>query len=514
MVRAAMLIGRRGRKQRRMSMTGTLESTGKESAQASVRVVVSKDRMLAELHPPIGTGEIAITRDQLITAVSRAKLAPLTLETLNQFFGEEKERMIAAPVELARGTPAADDVPARLELMPELAAPPAKEANHYDRHHYLTAAAGQKIARVIPAIIGKDGTDVFGKTIVRGGRSKTSTYQLGANVTVDQAGIVLAAISGAVRHEHGKLWIEPILEVPGDVDFSVGNIDFGGDVHIRGSVLDLFHVKTHGTIHIHGSVEAAEIHAGTNLIVDGAIVGKDKGHCSAGGDISLKHATNAIIRAGKDIHGQVEIASSHVDCGGLLEMNQGAIIGGVIRARGGLSCGTLGSGSGTKTVVEVGTDPKLRESIVTQMREIKLLQKRAGELHQQALPFEQNKGHLNAKQKESLTELLFEISEAEGKCNQIVRGLREAFEASRALAKQEIRVSKRIFAGVTIRFPDLECTLEETISGPTRLVPRHVDKGVMIFAVAEHGAYARPIQTKCIRDDVMHVAEHVLGIAK
>ena len=89
-------------------------------------------------------------------------------------------------------------------------------------------------------------------------------------------------------------WLSQMADIPGDVDFSVGNISFGGDVNIHKSVLDLFRVTSQTNITIGGTIEAAEVHAGQNLIVRGGIVGKDNAHVvrAAGGKFLLTNHAN------------------------------------------------------------------------------------------------------------------------------------------------------------------------------------------------------------------------------
>jgi uncharacterized protein (DUF342 family) len=479
---------------------------------ARIKVAVSLDRMTSELRIPAAMAEQILTCDDLTEAIHQAGLRPIERAELERIAAGINDKSLSEPIILHRGAAPIDDVAAKLELAPELLAGPVTPVNHYDRHHYLTAAAGQRVARIIPRVPGKDGVDVFGKVIPHRAVGSAPTYTLGENVTAQADGSIVAAIAGSVRLDKGKIWIDPVLEIPKNVDFSVGNIDFGGDVHIRGSVLDLFHVRSHGNIFIHGAVEAAQISAGTSIVVDGGIVGKEKGCCSAGLDLALRHATSARLIAGRDIHGQIEIATSHVECGGALDMKEGTILGGEIRARGGIRCGTLGCQHGTPTLVEVGTDPVLRRSVVEQMNQLKKLQKTARTARESAAPLLRNQQSLNAQQKEKVTELLIDATEAETAANAIISTLRDQFAASRAAAKQEIRVTKRIHPGVTIRFPDMECTIDELIPGPVRIVPLNVEKqGMMICAVSEHGGYSRHLHTRHTRDDLMHAAEHALG---
>jgi uncharacterized protein (DUF342 family) len=484
-------------------------------SEPQLKITLSDDQMSAHLEvvvEPESTAT-AIPLEQVITAMTAVGLPAPSFDDLSKLIGGYELRLpIQAPIIVARGEAPIDDTPARLEmLLHEESAGTEKVVDHYNRHHYVTAVAGEAIARVHRRIAGSAGMDVCGKSISQP-HPPDQRFTLGANVTLEADGTVVSRIAGRVRNDNEKLWVDPLMDIPGDVNFAVGNIDFSGDVNVCGSVLDLFRVASNGNVTIQGAVEAAEIIAGANLVVRGGIVGKDRGHCTAKENITFKFAINAKICAGGDIHAQVEIASSQVRCGGQLDIRDGLILGGEVQARGGVRCGTLGTSAGTKTIVEVGTDPPLRHSLHHQLSELKRLQKEIHDVCEDAVPMLQNQKSLNATQKEDVTELLFQKSQAEIKAAKILSELREAFEATRAAAKEQVLVMKCIYPGVTLRFPDLECTIDQALRGPLQFAPRKIDGCMVICAIQEDGRYGLPLHTRPMRDELMHAVMHALGI--
>lgn len=483
------------------------ETTSSESLTQEPRVfvVVSDDKMLAQLFPDCDQGqELTVSLDEISQAMKEAKLPVPPPEQLQAILGGAETVKISGPIILARGTPPVDDVPGRLQLLAEQ---PQEQTNgninHYERHRFVTAAADQPIAVVIKRVPGHDGADVFGKPIPAK-HPRDEQFSLGSNVGLDADGCtVKSKIAGRVRFERGKLWVEPLLDIPGDVDFSVGNINFCGDVHIRGNVLDLFRVKSSGSVSVDGTIEAAEVCADQNLLVRGGIVGKEKGRCVAGGDVSFKYATNASITAGGNVHAQVEIASSNVTCGGVLDIPKGTIIGGKIHARGGVRCATAGSPSGTKTLIEVGTDPGFQAKAAEQLPVLRELQKKAKTIRETAAPFVSQIKHLSPQQREKVTEILFQAEEAEEKVKQIISSLRDTYNATHAACKQDVQILHLIYPGVTVRFADVECTIEQPLQGPLQLIPRHTENGLAVFAVDPKGGQGFPLPSHALADDAM-----------
>jgi uncharacterized protein (DUF342 family) len=496
--------------QMQSSSSGSGEAAdGAAVDDAPLRVIVSQDLMTAELRAQTSD---PLTLQQVAAAISVAGLPVPSNEKLAELLGSAEPRAIAEPIVIAKGIPPVDDQPARFEMLLGKEVDPNAKVSHYDRHQYLTAATGQPLARVHPRVEGKDGIDVFGKPAQRN-KPADERFVLGMNVQLQPDGIsVVAKSDGQVKLERGKLWVEPLMDVKGDVDFSVGNIDFACDVHVHKNVLDLFVVKSKQNVIIDGAIEAAEVSAGADLHVGGGICGKDKGRCTAGGNVEFKFATNAIIRAGGNLTAQVEIASTQIICGGVLDISEGSIIGGSVQARGGIKCATLGSASATKTFIEAGTDPALRARLVDQIKELRAMQKRVQELRESVAPLMQNQKALSAKQKEQVTEVLFEIQESDTKATSIIKELRLAFEQMRVAAKQEVYIAKCVYPGVTVRFPDVECTIDHEIRGPVRIIPRMTKTGIIGCAMSAFSAQSGPLPSRPVHDDVMGAAIRALGL--
>ena len=76
-----------------------------------------------------------------------------------------------------------------------------------------------------------------------------------------------AAISGKIEYCNYDLSVVNVYDVNGNLDMSMGNIDFNGDVNITGSVRSGVTVHAMGSIYVGGFVEGATLIAGKDIVL-------------------------------------------------------------------------------------------------------------------------------------------------------------------------------------------------------------------------------------------------------
>lgn len=226
---------------------------------------------------------------------------------------------------------------------------------------------GQLVAELIEPLAGPAGRTVTGEEIAPK-YGKRARFKIGKNVVLngDQTAMY-AAIDGLVTMtDKGKTNVFPVYEVNGDVDYSVGNIDFVGTVVIRGNVLNGFRVRASGDIRVVGGVEGAELEAEGSIEITSGIMAGNKGHVKAGRNVKSSFIQDGIVHAGEDVivsqsimHSTVK-AGRNVICSGA----KGLIVGGIVQAGEQVSVRNLGNMMSTATVVEVGVNPQLREELL------------------------------------------------------------------------------------------------------------------------------------------------------
>jgi len=218
----------------------------------------------------------------------------------------------------------------------------------------------QKLAEKILAENGVDGKTVTGKILpARAGND--IQLPVGNNVHVgDDGNTVLADINGQVILVSGKINVEPVFTVEGDVNLKTGNIIFLGTVVITGNVEDGFSVKAAGNIEVKGTVSKAELDAEGEIVIYQGINGKGGGKIRAGKSLVSKFIENANVEAGNMVIVSDGIINSNVDAikSIVVQGKRAAIMGGRLRAGEEINALVLGnSNSGTETICEVGYDP-------------------------------------------------------------------------------------------------------------------------------------------------------------
>ena len=221
----------------------------------------------------------------------------------------------------------------------------------------------QPLAKKIPAAHGVVGRTVTGKSIpAKSG--KDIPLPVGKNVHVGDDGLtIIADINGQVILSGGKINVEPIHTVQGNVDLKTGNIIFLGTVIINGNVEDGFSVKAAGNIEVTGTVGKADLDAEGDIIVHRGITGKFTGTIRAGRSIWARFIENAKVESGYMVVVSDGIINSDVSafkqivCRG----KRANIVGGRLRASEEINAKVIGSpSSGTETLCEVGVDPKTK----------------------------------------------------------------------------------------------------------------------------------------------------------
>ena len=227
------------------------------------------------------------------------------------------------------------------------------------------------VAQIKPEYSGENGMDVYGN-VIKPKKVYRKIFKYGRNLKVSDDGLqLISLVTGHVKLENDKVFVSDEYEISADVDTATGDVDFDGNVHIKGNVLAGFKVKASGNVVVDGVVEGAEITAGGNIILQRGIQGMNKGVLTAGGNIASNFIENARVIAGKDIDTDA-IMHSKVTARGNIEIHgrNGYLIGGFVRAGNLISAKTIGSDMGTNTIIGVGSDPELLIELDNIMKQI------------------------------------------------------------------------------------------------------------------------------------------------
>ena len=211
---------------------------------------------------------------------------------------------------------------------------------------------------------GDDGIDVLGRRVPPR-KVKHVIFRYGRNLSQSEDGTeLMSQVSGHVILENDKIFVSNVLELV-NVDNSTGDIDYEGDVVVKGNVLAGFTVKATGDITVSGIVEGATVIAGGNITFNRGIQGMTRAVVKAGGNIVSKFIESAenvsaggSIEADSILHSKVT-AKSTIKASG----RNGLIIGGDVKAVNMIEAKTICNAMGTNTSVGVGVDPSMKRRV-------------------------------------------------------------------------------------------------------------------------------------------------------
>ena len=334
-----------------------------QEKDAQILVRLSKDNMSAtvSLEAPFFTKPWPTEKDVRDALAQKGVVFGIDDEAIVSML---RNKVVDDSPVVAKGVPPKDGQNARIELKIDPDKPPEvnenERADHWNRSTLVNVLAGQEVAVKHPAVPGVDGTTVIGSA-VKAAVVKDVAFPSGAGLAPAEGNelSLVAVADGQLAWRDRKLVVVPELEIKGDVDFSVGSIDFTGAVRIKGAVREGFHVVSVGDIEIKEMVEGARVESRGNVVIQGGIRGMSKGFVRADGNVTLGFADQATISCANLtvknalLHSRATVQGSVIVSGG----PKAQIAGGRIEAGTEVSCQILGSEMGTRTEVVVGIPP-------------------------------------------------------------------------------------------------------------------------------------------------------------
>ncbi len=241
---------------------------------------------------------------------------------------------------------------------------------------FETVTKDQLLVTKVPPKPGTPGYTVLG-IMIPGEMGMLYNLPTGKNTYVSDDKLKLySMMNGRVYIVKDKVEVSNTYTVEGNVDLSVGNIVFDGDVVVRGTVENGYTIKATGSIEIAGTVEAATLEAGADVLAYGGIQGASKGVIRAGGSVYARFMEYANIYANEMVVSE-SILNCEVSCGGAVEAltGRGTIIGGNMTACRYIATRFVGTQGGCKTYLEVGVPAGTKERVAALKSQIEKLTK-------------------------------------------------------------------------------------------------------------------------------------------
>jgi uncharacterized protein (DUF342 family) len=345
-------------------------------------LIISEDnlKVFLSVHPPSESGRM-LTMELIEKLLADRKIVHgIDGNAIEQAIDEAASKNVPIhDVVIAEGRAAQQGEDAKIELkfQSEKSAGTIDEhsgiINYKERKSLQNVKKETLLAVKTPPTPGTEGIDVFGNIIpAKPGREKD--LKPTGNVKVSEDGLrFISEIDGIVfLSPENKIWISKQYEVHGDVDYSTGNLSMEGSLDIKGWVRSGFEVRASDDIKIGGGVEDAIVEAGTDIYINGGIIGSAEGKVKAGGNITARFFESARAHADGDIFVHEDILRSIITANGsiMVTKGKGRIRGGSVEAAKGVEVNEIGSDAGIKTSVSVGTDSKTRKLLAEAKKQL------------------------------------------------------------------------------------------------------------------------------------------------
>ena len=254
-----------------------------------------------------------------------------------------------------------------------------------------TVYAGDVIADITLPTEGTSGMDVRGR-VLRQKPGRKAQFSVGTNTALSADGKqIVAACDGNINYKNGAFSIEQVVTIQGDVDASVGNISFVGDVVVKGEVLEGFKISSNSNIIVAGNVNGAVLEADGDIVIKKGCINST---VVAHGSVTINFCEHSNIRCDGDLNSSNFIVCD-VYCGGYLTTKGrgGGLLGGKYTCLNSVEVASVGTKNYTPTQLTIGDNALLSEEKEAVNRQIEKL---SGDLEKTVLVID----FLNQKKKE------------------------------------------------------------------------------------------------------------------
>lgn len=361
---------------------------------ATVSIEVDEDRMAARLTLREGSGSgIRLSRELLDKEIESSGVVHGIIEEVlaKALLAAQAETDVEGIV-FARATQPIHQSENQIEFIVNMETnTPVRirqdgSADFRTQNKIVTVTKGQDICRILPSEHeAVDGTNVLGNPIAAG-HTSGAALEFGEGIeTFDQedgSTLVRATIDGELVQNKSLLEIRNTYSVEGDVDMAVGNVKFPGTILIKGTVRTGFYVVSTGDIKVGGGVEGALLSADGDILIKEGVKGAGKAVLRSKNKLMSPFVELATILSVGDVVLKSAAVRSRIKCNGKISFqgNNGRIVGGIVRARNGMTVQSIGSPRGIKTHISFGQDYLIADLIEKEEKEVEKIKWRVSQI--------------------------------------------------------------------------------------------------------------------------------------
>lgn len=279
------------------------------------------------------------------------------------------------------------------ELALEVAVDERGVADYRTMNYVRSITEGDVICDIIPPQEGTPGVQVDGKPI-KAKPVRAARPPKGTNTEISEDGLhLVASKTGHLEFSRDAFHVRTLLEVRSDVDYSTGNLNFDGDIHITGDVREGFEVRATGSVMVDGLVEAATVEAGGDLVISCGVVGDHRAWLRSKGSVRAKFLENCVVYAGKTVYADCIMTSQIFSDDAIsVTSGRGSVIGGTLTAANLIRARVIGAQSGRRTELELGTLPCVRMELDELEEELAQVQEELKKVAQELTCLERTEG--------------------------------------------------------------------------------------------------------------------------
>ena len=220
---------------------------------------------------------------------------------------------------------------------------------------------GDKVAVYHHAVQGVNGFTVYGAEL-RAKPAKDLPPARGKGIQRENDEY-FALSDGKIEAKRGKIDIQKVHEIYGDVTLIIGKVEFFGDVIVNGNVESGVTIRAGRNIEVRGTTGNATLFAGGDVILSRGIQGGGK--ISARGSVYADFIENTTVEAGGVVQSNTILnAQVYAKDKVITTGKKGCIIGGYAHGLKGIQAMAVGSDVEVRTILHCGYEPEDYEQLV------------------------------------------------------------------------------------------------------------------------------------------------------
>lgn len=370
----------------------------------------------------------------------------------NRIFLEEV--LVASGIKPVDGIDGYYDVPYdfKFDNKPKILKDGSVDYNQFE--NFCLVHEGDVLATYIHGTKGENGLTIKGKVVHgRNGREQLPLKGKGFKISSDNPNMYIATMTGRLEYiENKSLNVSNQYDIDGDVNHATGDIQFAGDIHIRGNVGTGMTVKALGQIIVDGHVEAAYLCAGKDIVLKNGMQGAGKGIVEAGGNVTGKFFEQALIRAKGSVYANAIMncditAQKQISVSGRI----GVILGGKSYATESIESAVIGNMVETKTILTVGVSEHTISEYTKVQEDIKVCTEELKKFDELLTKLDQ---YIEKAPNEEFTERKMQLIRTKFAKSSVLDGLIKhrnvLLEIMSKSAKSRVIVKKNVYPGVSV----------------------------------------------------------------